>query len=91
MPRLFALPALLGLAACGSPCADICNPMADYARGCGLSVNASDSADCKQANSGDVTPEQGDVCVEFRDPEKLREWWTCDDVAANMSGGATSE
>lgn len=60
--------------------------MADYARDCGLEVTAADVQQCKDANQGEVTDEQAEVCIEFSDPEKLREWWTCDDIATNMTG-----
>ena len=60
--------------------------MADYARDCGLAVTSADIQQCKDENGGEVTDDQAEVCFEFSDPEKLREWWTCDDVALNMTG-----
>lgn len=86
MVRVLALLGLLGLGGCGNPCQNVCGPMADYARECGLSVSAGDVKQCKDANQGEITDEQADVCREFSDPAKLREWWTCDDVAENMTG-----
>ncbi len=85
----FALVALtFGLAGCGNACQNICTPMADYARSCGLTVTSGDIAQCEQANSGDVSQQQADVCNEYSDPVKMRAWWSCSDVKANMTGAA---
>ena len=86
MSRVVALLGVLGLSACGNPCQQVCPAMADYARECGLSVSEGDILTCKAQYQGGVSDETLDVCREFSDPSKMREWWTCDDVAANMTG-----
>lgn len=86
MVRVLALFGVVFATGCSNPCADICAPMAEYARDCGMSVSAGDVKTCRDAHSGEVSTEQADVCREFSDPQKMREWWTCDDIAENMTG-----
>ena len=41
-------------------------------------------SECKDqlADADDATRDQ---CATYDDPDELREWWTCDDLADNMS------
>lgn len=86
MLRVLGLVAFAGLAGCGNPCQQVCSEMADYARECGLTVTPGDVQNCESNYQGGVSPETADVCREFSDPNTMREWWTCDDVAQNMTG-----
>jgi len=71
-----------GLAGCGNPCQQICGRMAAYARDCGYEVPASEVSACMEAQGGDASADDRDVCREFGGRQEIREQWTCDDVAA---------
>jgi hypothetical protein len=77
---LFVL-ALTALGGC-NPCQEICGRMAAYARDCGYDVPASEVAACQDAQAGDASADDRDVCREFGSRQEIREQWTCDDVAA---------
>ena len=78
---------LLVLLGCESPCVSLCQTMAERATECGLSVSESALEDC--ATAYEETDEATDAaCLEADDPERLSEWWTCDELADNYSDGA---
>jgi hypothetical protein len=91
MPRALLFAAVF-LAACGNPCQNVCTEMARYAEECGLTVSRDDILVCRDAHS-DATDEEIDACRTYSDPDALREWWTCDDLAENyqQGGGLPSE
>ena len=84
-PLLFLTAFLVG---CGNPCQDVCVEMARYADECGLTVTRDDILLCKEAEA-DVSDADADACKDYRDPDSLREWWTCDDLAENYQNGGS--
>lgn len=87
MPRpvLLLLPVAL-LGACGNPCQSVCTEMARYAEECGLTVSREDVLTCKETQA-DVSADAADACRDYNDPDALREWWSCDDLAENYRNG----
>ena len=85
MPRTLLFAAAF-LAACGNPCQDVCVEMARSADECGLTVSRDDILTCKEQEA-DVTDDEASACRDYRDPDALREWWTCDDLAENYQNG----
>lgn len=89
MARLVALLALLPLAGCGNPCQDLCSQLADYAAECGLTVSPDEVAQCR---SDYATPNldegEAQTCADANNPDYIREWWTCDDLAENFGNGS---
>jgi hypothetical protein len=81
---MIVLAALLGLIGC-NPCRALCDDVADYAEECGFEVTGDVVSACKEqlAEADDATRDQ---CASYDDPDELREWWTCDDLADNMTG-----
>lgn len=88
MARLVSLLVLVALPGCGNPCQQLCNELADYAAECGLTVSPAEVAQCRDDFSG-ANLEEGDAqtCADANNPEYIREWWTCDDVAENFAHG----
>jgi hypothetical protein len=83
MVRLLLL-APLFLGACGNPCVALCDDMARYAKECGYDVSQDEIDACHQDNaSSTLTDERAQECIEAGDPDQLREWWSCDDLADN--------
>jgi hypothetical protein len=86
MIRCLPIVLLAALSGCGNPCQDLCTDMADYATECGYTVTADDIQGCRdQYASANLTPESVAACSENSDPEAMREWWSCDDVAENFT------
>ncbi len=89
MVRLLPLAAMALLAACNNPCQALCVEMAQYARECGYDVPSTDVQACQQANAGPTLADgQALSCIEASDPDQLREWWTCEDLAENYESAA---
>jgi len=95
-----ALPPLVALVGCKSPCQSLCDEMATYADECGFSYSEADLDTCYEDNARRVTSaESQDTCREYTDD--LRVEWTCDDLsvyfnsgggdAAATQGGGTTE
>ncbi len=78
---------LLALFGCQNPCQTLCQTMADRAYECGLSVSQDELESCVLANE-QPTPEWSAQCLEADDPQRLEEWWTCDEIAENYTNGA---
>lgn len=88
-----ALPALLLLAVlpgCGNPCQQLCDELADMAaKDCGFTVSPDEVATCRETFAGSNLAEgEAQTCADINDPEYVREWWTCDDLAENFSNAA---
>jgi hypothetical protein len=83
----YGLGLLLFGVGCNNPCQQICLNMADYAAECSLEVTSDDLKACNESFAK-PTDEQITHCQEWNDPEQLREWWTCDDVADNFLQGS---
>lgn len=89
MRRLVLLLPLFGAAGCSNPCQQLCAEMADYAKECGLNVDKDDILVCKDEFQGaELADEDRQTCEEWGDPDALREWWTCDDLAAEYGQGS---
>lgn len=89
MVRLFPLAALGLLAACNNPCQAVCVEMAQYADECGYTVSPDEVQACRDANAGaELDNERAQQCIEANDPQKLREWWTCDELLENYENAA---
>ncbi len=82
------LTVLLSLLACGNPCQQLCTQLADYAEECGLSVTNEDIRACEESQSGPLEKEDAQLCRDLTDPDDIREWWTCDDLAENFTDGS---
>lgn len=79
---------VLLLLACNNQCQQICQELADYAQSdCGMTVSDTEVADC-ESSLQDLPDGRDAACAEVNDPEKIREWWTCDDLAENFQNGA---
>lgn len=80
MRRLFALLAVLSLAACKNDCQKICDEMADFAEECGTPWEREDLQDCRadQANRNRDKPARA-ACEDAL--PGLRDEWTCEDLA----------
>lgn len=92
MPRVLLLVplALFGLSGCRNACQQVCAEMKRYAESdeCGMEVDDEEFEACLDAYpASSLTPELRDQCNEFSDPETLREWWSCDDLAENFQNG----
>lgn len=61
--------------------------MAEYAAECGYSVSQDELESCTIANEN-PTEEYAAACLEADDPAKLREWWTCEELAENFTNGS---
>jgi hypothetical protein len=87
MARLF-LPALL-LAGCGNACQQLCDNLADFAASeCAMTVDPDEVSTCREAYAGQSLAEgDAQACAASNDPEYIREWWTCDDLAENFANG----
>jgi hypothetical protein len=84
-PGMFVL---LLLAACNNACQQICDELAAYAEDdCGLTVSQDQVSECKKSQA-DLEAGQNEACMEVADPEYIREWWTCDELAENFQDGA---
>jgi hypothetical protein len=76
------------LAACANPCQELCAEMANYAsEDCELTVTE-DSVDACRERYSNITEEQAGQCIEANDPEQLREWWSCEELAENYTDGS---
>ena len=73
---------------CNNPCQQVCLEMASYAEECGLTVTNDAIAACRDGY-GDASGEEIDQCRGWNEPDQLREWWTCDDVAENFLDGSS--
>lgn len=80
---------LLVLAACNNACQQICVEMANYAESdeCGLNVTDEQVAECQKAQA-DLPEGRNEQCMEVADPDYIREWWTCDELAENFKDGS---
>jgi hypothetical protein len=90
LPSVVAAAALLSLgslAGCAKPCQSLCQTMATRAADCGLTVTEQDLEDCA-AKYEEVDEQTEAACAEADDANRLEEWWTCDELAANYSNGA---
>lgn len=76
--------ALLG--GCSNPCQQLCVEMANYAEDCGMTVSSEDVKNCSESFS-DVEDNQAQQCQDWNDANKVRDWWTCDDIADNFQKG----
>ncbi len=78
---VFGLGLLALSAGCSNHCQDLCSELADYATECGIAVSSDELSDCKSnhqrrdLNDGDLA-----ICQDFKDPDTIREEWTCDDL-----------
>lgn len=61
--------------------------MGKYAEECGLTVSNDDIQACQDAYA-DADDTEKDQCAEWSDPDALREWWTCENLAENFQNGA---
>lgn len=84
MARLVPLVVLLG--ACNNPCQAVCVEMARYADECGLAVSKDSILLCKESQA-EATEAELESCAGWSDPNSLREWWTCEDLAENYADG----
>ncbi len=82
---MFVLVLLLG---CQNACQNLCQTMAERANECGLSVSQDELESCITKNE-EPTEERAAQCGDADDPERLAEWWTCDEVAENYANGAS--
>ena len=79
---------LLVLAGCNNACQQICVELANYAQDdCGLTVTQDQITECQESQA-DLPEGRNEQCLEVADPEYIREWWTCDDLAQNFQDGA---
>ncbi len=86
-----------GLAGCRNACQDLCKEMADFAEECGQTVSRDDLRACYEANSRKALAEGGsdtagdayDVATCRDVAGKLREEWTCDDIAPYFDKGGS--
>lgn len=76
----------LALAGCDNPCQQLCDELANYAADCGYTVSPDQVEGCK-ADYAKADLDDGVLqsCADHNDPDALREWWTCEDVAENFS------
>lgn len=82
------VPFLLLLAGCGNACQQMCVDLAVYAENdCGLTIPDGEVDACKEANA-EADDARLDQCAETRDPEAMREWWDCEDLAENWTNVA---
>ncbi len=68
----------VALAGCQNPCQSLCVRMTDYAEECGYSVSDEAVDACVEEQSD---PEDPSVCRDFGTADRIREEWTCDDMA----------
>ena len=61
--------------------------MAARAAECDLTVSETELESCATRYE-EVTPEMSASCAESNDPERLAEWWTCEELAENYTNGA---
>lgn len=79
---------LVTLFACTNACQNLCNEMADYAQtDCGLTVSDDELKQCLEDQSS-VDGDQNQQCASVSDPDYIRQWWTCDQLAENFQDGA---
>lgn len=80
------LPLLFALAGCRNACQQLCVDVAMYAEECGHTVNQDEVDTCIDSKrTSTIGQEKIQQCAATRDPEKLREWWSCDDLAENWT------
>lgn len=79
--------AVLFLLACQNTCQQMCTTMADYAIECKLNATEEDVQACQDSYAA-ATPELQQTCAEAGDPDQLREWWSCDELAENFGKSA---
>lgn len=77
---------LLLVLGCGNPCQSLCETMASRATECNLALSETELESCSTRYE-EVTPEQSAACDEANDPERLEEWWTCEELAENYTNG----
>ena len=76
------------LAGCSNPCQQLCVEIATYAQqDCGFEVTSDQIEECQDDNSA-LTEARYRACVDQKDPQTLREWWTCEDLAENFQDAA---
>jgi len=80
--------AIVVLTGCGNPCQDICVEMSRYADDCGLTVDRDALLTCRDAQAEPTEDELG-ACQEWSDPDTIREWWSCEDLAENYENGGS--
>lgn len=79
------------LGGCSNPCQRMCDELANYATECGLDVDTTGVQACADAYA-DAPDDELAQCEAWGDPDQLREWWTCEDLADNYhQGGAPAE
>lgn len=86
---LIAVPFLL--VGCDNSCQQICDRMAAYAEDCGVTVSKEEISACKDRQAGDASSEDRSACREYNSRAAIEEEWTCDDVQAYWSGGASED
>lgn len=78
---LFGVTLLALSVGCSNHCQDLCSELADYATECGISVNNDELSDCKSTHQRrDLGEGELEICEDFKDPDTIREEWTCDDL-----------
>lgn len=79
----------LAAAGCGNPCQQLCVEMARYAEECELEVDKNDILVCRdELGRGALTDAELQTCADWGDPDAIREWWTCEDLAAEYGQGS---
>lgn len=74
------------LASCANPCQELCAEMGSFAAECDLTVTE-DSVDACRERYANITEPQAAQCIDARDPDQLREWWSCEELAENYTDG----
>lgn len=76
----------LALTGCRNACQQMCVDLAQYAEECGQTPSAEEVDACIDARKTSlIGREKVDQCQEIQDPQKLREWWSCEDLAENWT------
>jgi hypothetical protein len=78
---------LLTLFACGNPCQQLCGELYAYAKECGHDPTQDELQACKQSFA-DVDEATWATCRDNNDPDYVREWWSCEDLAENWTNVA---
>lgn len=87
--RLLAPLLLLLAAGCNNPCQQLCTEMARYAEECDLTVDKNDILICQEDLArSDLAEGDLETCADWGDPDAIREWWTCEDLAAEYGQGS---
>jgi len=81
----------LSLPGCQNSCQQICGTMAAYARDCGHTVPEAQVKACREAQAGEASKDDREICRTAGDGSTLRDEWTCDDLAVYWSRVETSD